>query len=136
MGVVRPWSHANIINHQQAAHINSSSYLNTMMMMNDLCELPLDQLLKVKKSLHELQLSYSPDAAEYSQKGNAAFENIEKSQSRSIDDDNHGYNKVNYDSNSIATNAYTNQHQPEMNRFELHKKFKIPQVWQNVQVAS
>lgn len=129
VGVVRPWPYENITNHHQH-NANSRSYLNSMMMMNDLCELPLDQLLKVKKSLRDLQLSTSSDAdvvALQSRKGNAAA-----TQSRSIVDENLGYNKVNYDSNSIATNTDQQQQQqpPPINRFAVW----ILKLWQSMQI--
>lgn len=118
VGVVRPWPYENITNHHHH-NVNSRSYLSSMMMMNDLCELPLDQLLKVKKSLHDLQLSAaslnSPNTATLqSREGNAA--EMYPTESRSIAD--HGYNKVNYDSNSISSNTDLH-HQPHFNRFAV-----------------
>lgn len=121
VGVVRSWSSANYSNHK-IANTSSSSQLNTMLMMNDLCELPLDQLLKVKKSLRELHLS-----------DNNQESPLNKVESRSIDDEdnmNMNYNS-NYAAQSIAMNAIAAnnqrqlQQQQHFNRFQTYYSYEI-----------
>jgi hypothetical protein len=118
VGVVRSWSTTNYSNHN-LANVDSSSKHNTLLMMNDLCELPLDQLLKVKKSLRELHLSDNDQESPFNKVESRLFD---RELDVTLNEDRVNSNNLARSSN--AMNAIVNHHRPFINRF-INSAFKI-----------